>query len=59
MKWSIILNGKLHKKFRTVRELAEYLVYSDIVQGVNRAVNFCGNKCEITTCSKTKRRSVE
>lgn len=49
MKYSIVLNGKLHKRFRTIRELAEYLVYSDIVQNVNRSVCFTGNTCEITT----------
>ena len=53
MRYSIVLNGKLHKRFRTMRELAEYLVYSDITQNVNRSVCFCGNKCEITTHGKT------
>jgi len=54
MKYSISLNGQLHKRFRTMRELAEYLVYSDITQGVHRSVCFYGNKCEITTYGKIK-----
>ena len=54
MKYAIILNGELHKKFKTIRALAEYLVYSDITQGVHRSVHFYGNKCEITTYGKIK-----
>ena len=52
MKYSIVLNGKLHKQFRTIRKLAEYLVYSDIVQNMNRSVCFTGNTCEITAHPK-------
>lgn len=52
MKYSIILNGRLHKKFRTMRKLAEYLVYTTVIQGVHRSVHFYGNKCVIDTYGK-------
>ena len=46
-RYKVKLNGKLMKSFCTMKDLAEYLVYSEVAQAKYRSVCFCGNTCEI------------
>ena len=47
MRYTLVINGCVHRRFATFRDLTEYLVYSPVLQKRYRSVCFTGNRCEI------------
>ena len=52
MKYTLILNGEIHKKFQSLRNLAAYIFCSDLMERKYRSICFSGNTCEILACDK-------